>query len=236
MGVLPVGTWNHFARDLGIPLNVDAAAGVLVTGEVVRVDLGEVNGRVFLNNSIIGMYPNYRFIRENELRKRRWPLLAYAWSALKVFWRLPFYTLHFRVDGREFVRRTPFAMVANNEHEMEGYRLGSRASMTEGCLYLYIMRPAGRWGLLRMVLNLALGRFSKHRDFDVYRAHEIIIHGRQKRLGISLDGEIAVLPTPLHYRSLPRALDVIVPRGQFSSERQDQSAGRIEAQPAGSTV
>ena len=212
MGILPVGTWNHFARDLNIPLDVEAAAEVLVTGQPRKVDLGEVNGRVFINNSIIGLYPNYRFIRAREERHGRWHWLAYIWSVLTVVKRLPFYRLHFRLDGREFVRHTPFVLIANNEHEMEGYRLGSRASLSEGHLYVYIMRPTGRWGLLRMVLNLALGRFSKKRDFEIYRTRELSISGRQKRLGVSLDGEIVILDMPLRYRSLPQALRVIVPQ------------------------
>jgi YegS/Rv2252/BmrU family lipid kinase len=213
MGILPVGTWNHFARDLAIPLDAERATETLISGQIKPVDLGEVNGRVFINNSIIGLYPNYRFIKAREERRGRWHWLAYVWSVLKVFKRLPFYTLRFRIgDGREFVRRTPFVLIANNAHEMEGYHLGTRASLTEGQLYVYIMRPAGRWGLFRMVLNLALGRFSKRRDFEVYRAGELRIHGRQKRLGVSLDGEITILNLPLHYRSLPQALRVIVPR------------------------
>ena len=212
MGIVPVGTWNHFARDLDIPLDVGAATETLLTGRLAQVDLGEVNGRVFINNSIIGLYPNYRFIRAREERRGRWHWVAYVWSVLKVFKRLPFYTLRFRIDGREFVRRTPFVLIANNEHEMEGYHLGTRASMTEGQLYVYIMRPTGRWGLFRAVLNLALGRFSKRRDFEIYRASELWIEGRQKRLGISLDGEVTILGLPLHYRSLPRALRVIVPQ------------------------
>ena len=212
MGVLPVGTWNHFARDLNIPLDVEAATETLISSGVTQVDLGEVNGRVFINNAIIGLYPNYRFIkaREERLGRRSW--VAYVWSALKVFRRLPFYTLRFRIDGREFVRRTPFVLIANNEHEMEGYHLGTRASLTEGKLYVYIMRPQGRWGLFRLVLNLALGRFSKGRDFEIYRTGELQIDGRQKRLGISLDGEITILDLPLRFRSLPRALRVIAPQ------------------------
>lgn len=212
MGILPVGTWNHFARDLNIPLDVQAAAEILMTGQPTRVDLGEVNSRVFINNSIIGLYPNYRFIRAREERHGRWHWLAYLRSVLAVVKRLPFYRLHFQLDGREFVRHTPFVLIANNEHEMEGYRLGTRSTLTEGQLYVYIMRPTGRWGLLRMVLNLVLGRFSKKRDFEIHRTRELTIRGRQKRLGVSLDGEIVILNTPLHYRSLPGALRVIVPQ------------------------
>jgi diacylglycerol kinase family enzyme len=218
MGILPVGTLNHFARDLNIPLDVERAADNLVTGRIAEVDLGEVNGRVFINNSIIGLYPNYRFIKHYEERKGKGRLGAFLWAVLTVFRRYPFLTLRFHMNGNEVLRRTPFVLIANNEHEMEGYRLGTRSSISEGHLWVYIMRRTGRWGLLRMVLSLALGTFSKDRDFDIYRTKELWIEGRQRRLGVSLDGEIELLDMPLHYRTLPKALKVIVPQERAVSD------------------
>jgi diacylglycerol kinase family enzyme len=167
---------------------------------------------VFINNSIIGLYPNYRFIKQYEERKGKTRVGAFLWAILTVFKRYPFLRLRFHLEGKEVLRRTPFVLIANNEHEMEGYRLGTRASLTDGHLWVYIMRRKGRWGLVRMVLSLAFGRFSKERDFEIYRTKELWIEGRQKRLGVSLDGEIELLEMPLHYRALPRALKVIVPQ------------------------
>ena len=213
-GVLPVGTLNHFARDLNIPLNLEQSARNLSTGYPVPVDVGEVNGQVFINNSIIGLYPTYRFLREYVERKgwRNW--LAFAWAVMTVMKRYPFLTLRFHVDGKPIVRSTPYVMIANNEHEMEGYHLGTRKRLDAGELWIYIMRRRSRWGLLRMILGLALGQFNKDRDFEIFHASELWIEGRQKRLGVALDGEIAILNTPLHYRSIPSALQVIVPRAE----------------------
>jgi YegS/Rv2252/BmrU family lipid kinase len=211
MGILPVGTWNHFARDLHIPLNVTEAARTLLTGESAAVDLAEVNGRVFINNSHIGLYPSFRFHRQYAEQHGKAPWRAILWAALMVFRRRPAYTLRFHMDDRAIRRRSTFIMVANNEHAMEGYRLGTRAAMTEGHLYVYIMRPRSRLDWIRIALSVILGRFSRQRHFDVYRTRELWIEGRQKRLGVSLDGEIAIIETPLHYRTLPRAIRVIVP-------------------------
>jgi diacylglycerol kinase family enzyme len=211
MGILPLGKWNHFARDLSIPLAVEEAAGTVATGQTIAVDAAEVNGQVFINNAIIGLYPTYRFKREHLERKgyRRW--LAFFWAVLAVFRRHPFFTIRCYVGGRMVTQTTPFVLVANNEHEMQGYHPGSRDRIDAGELWIYLMRRRGRVGLFRMVLSLLLGRFRRDRDFDVYRAREAWIEPRQKRVGVALDGEVTILNTPLHFRSLPGALLVIVP-------------------------
>lgn len=210
-GVLPVGTLNHFARDLNIPLDLDGAAQVILTGRPEKVDVAEVNGRGFLNNSIIGLYPIYRFIKAEQERRgwHRWP--AFLWAVWTVIRRYPFFTVRMEVDGREVVRRTPYILVANNEHAMQGYQLGTRASLKEGRLWVYVMRRQGRFGLLRMVINLALGRFSAEQDFDIFSAREVRVETKRRRIGVALDGEVTVMESPLHYRSRPLALNVIVP-------------------------
>jgi diacylglycerol kinase family enzyme len=81
------------------------------------------------------------------------------------------------------------------------------------------MRRRGRWGLLRMILSLALGRFSKTRDFETLHAKEVWIEGRQRRLGVALAGEITIIDTPLHYRSIPAALRVIAPRVEGNEKK-----------------
>jgi YegS/Rv2252/BmrU family lipid kinase len=211
-GILPVGTLNHFARDLNLPLDLDQAAEVVLSGRPARVDVGDVNGRVFLNNAIIGLYPEYRFIKDKQERRGRHRWLAFLSAVAAVFRRYPFLGVRMTVDGCTQLRRTPYILVANNEHAMQGYQLGTRRSLTEGKLWIYVMKRQSRWGLLRMVLDLLIGRFSAERDFDIFEATEAWVETRSKRrLGVSLDGEIVVMETPLHFRSLPGALNVIVP-------------------------
>ena len=213
-GILPVGTLNHFARDLNLPLDLEVAAEVILTGGPRRVDVGEVNGRVFLNNAIIGLYPEYRFIKDRQERRGRHRWLAFLSAVAAVFRRYPFLAVRMTVDGCTQLRRTPYILVANNEHAMQGYHLGTRRSLSEGRLWIYVMKRQSRWGLVRIVLNLLLGRFSAEQDFEIFEASEAWVETRRKRrLGVSLDGEIVVMETPLRFRSLPQALNVIVPRG-----------------------
>jgi diacylglycerol kinase family enzyme len=161
-GVLPVGTLNHFARDVKIPLDLEGAARVVLAGHTTLVDVGEVNGKTFLNNSILGLYPIYRFLREDKEKKgwgRRMSLLLGVASIIR---KLPSLKLRLLVKGHEIERRTPYILIGNNEHGMEGYRLGLRDSLCGGKLWIYVMKPRGRLGLLRIILSHSKGaRISK---------------------------------------------------------------------------
>ena len=211
MGVLPCGTLNHFARDLEIPFDPSQAMRVIIAGHSVLVDVGEVNGRRFINNAIIGLYPNYRFQRERHERKGRFKWLAMLSAVFGVFRRNPALKLRIEAGGESLERKTPFLMVANNRHEMEGYRLGNRQSVNTGQLCVYMMHRMSRWGLFRLACSVLLGRFSKRRDFDLMDAQSLTVESRRRKIGVSLDGEVVRLAPPLEYRSLPGALRVIVP-------------------------
>jgi diacylglycerol kinase family enzyme len=137
--------------------------------------------------------------------------MALLMAAAAVFRRLPSLKVVLHVDGNSVHRRTPYILVGNNRHAMEGYNLGSRESLTEGKLWIYIMKNHGRWGLLRLLLKLVAGRFHAADDFEIFPAEEVWIEAnRGKKIGVALDGEIAVMETPLHYKIRPRALRVRV--------------------------
>jgi YegS/Rv2252/BmrU family lipid kinase len=220
LGVLPLGTLNHFAKDLGVPLNIEEAARGVCEGRVVSVDVGEVNGRVFVNNSSLGLYP--RIVRRREkLRVRlgsgKWS--AFFRAALSVLRRYPFLNVRLSADGREIVRRTPFVFVGNNEYQMESFQISARARLDAGRLSLYVAHRTGRLGLLRLAVRALFGRLRQAKDFDALRAQEIWVEThRPKRLHVATDGEVGVMTTPLHYRVLPGALRVIVPRGNGEKE------------------
>ncbi|HEX8180414.1 MAG TPA: diacylglycerol kinase family protein [Pyrinomonadaceae bacterium] len=214
LGVLPLGTLNHFAKDLHIPLDMDAAAQTIITGHTARVDVGEVNGRIFLNNSSIGLYP--RIVRQREKQERqghaRW--LAFAWALVVGFKRFPFLKVHLSADGRELYRQTPFVFVGNNEYEMDSFNVGARACLDGGKLSLHVTHKAARLRLVGLALRALFGRLRAARDFDSVCAREVWIETRRARLSVAADGEITVMRTPLHYRVRPGALTVIVPQNR----------------------
>ena len=214
LGVLPLGTLNHFTRDLKIPNDFDLAAGAIVSGRTINVDVGEVNGRIFLNNSSLGLYPT--LVREREKNQKlgsgKWP--AFLWAAVAALRRYPFLDVRLSVDEKEFHRRTPFVFIGNNEYTMERLNIGVRECLDKGQLSLYIAPRAGRWGLVRLALRALLGRLSEEKDFLALCTKEIGVQTRHKRLRVAFDGEVDVMETPLHYRVRPGALRVIVPKNE----------------------
>jgi diacylglycerol kinase family enzyme len=214
LGVLPTGTLNHFARDLHIPLDLEQAVATIVAGHVTRVDVGQVNDRVFVNNSSIGVYPGILEVRD-ELRRqghRKWPAMALA--TLRVLRRYRGVHVNVEIDGRLESWRTPLLFVGNNEYAMDGIRLGARPRLDAGRLYAYIAPPVHARALPMLVARALLDRSQHHGDFTVVAASELWIGTRRgRRLRVALDGELTRMTSPLHYRTLPKALPVIVPHG-----------------------
>ena len=212
LGMLPFGTLNHLAKDLQIPLDIEGAVQTIIEGTAVHIDVGEVNGRIFLNNSSLGLYPN--IVREREKQQKlgwgKWP--AFVWAAIAVLRRYPFLGVRLSVEGKELVSRTPFVFVGNNEYEMESLNVGSRSCLDAGKLSLYVTNRIGRLGLIRLALRALLGGLRQEKDFLALCAPEIWIETKHKRLRVAFDGEVITMTPPLHYRVRPRALRVLVPK------------------------
>jgi diacylglycerol kinase family enzyme len=212
-GVLPMGTLNHFAKDLGIPLELDAAVRNLAEGHPCAVDVAEVNGRIFLNNSGLGLYPDIVHDREKQQRRLgRGKWLAALWAALSALRRYPFLSMRVKVEGERLARRTPFVFIGNNVYKMQGLAIGERERLDGRTLSLYVAQHPTRLGLLRFAFQALLGRLGEERDFDVVLAPEMEIETRRRHMRVSTDGEVTVMETPLRYRVRPGALKVVVPR------------------------
>jgi diacylglycerol kinase family enzyme len=214
LGVLPLGTLNHFAKDLHIPLDLAEAARVSLEGRETRVDVGEVNGRIFLNNSSLGLYPSivrHREKQQERLGRGKWP--AFIWATLAVLKRYPFLNVRLSTDEQRLVRRTPFVFVGNNEYEMESFNVGARSCIDAGQLSLYVAHRTTRLGLLRLAWRAFFGGLRDEEDFNAMCTKEVWIETRRpKRLRVATDGEVTTIRTPLHYRVRPGALRVLVPK------------------------
>jgi diacylglycerol kinase family enzyme len=213
LGVLPLGTLNHFAKDLHISLDLASAARVCMEGREARVDVGEVNGRIFLNNSSLGLYPSivrHREKQQQQLGRGKWP--AFLWATLTMLKRYPFLTVRLSTDDDRMVRHTPFVFIGNNEYEMESFSIGARSCMDAGQLSLYVAHRTGRLGLLRLAWRALFGGLRDEEDFNAMCTKEVWIETRRpKRLRVATDGEVTIMTTPLHYRVRPGALRVLVP-------------------------
>lgn len=211
-GVLPLGTLNHFAKDLGIPLDLADAVRNLADGVPRQVDAGEVNGRIFLNNSSLGLYPD--IVRDREKQQRRlgrgkWP--AAMWATLAALRRYPFLSMRLTVKGETLARRTPFVFIGNNRYTMQGLSIGERDCLDDGLLSLYVAQKPTRLGLLRFAFDALRGKLGSERDFDVLEAADFEIETHRHRLHVATDGEVTVMNPPLRYRVRPGALTVLVP-------------------------
>lgn len=213
LGVLPLGTFNHFAKDLHVPLDLESAVTTIAEGNCAQVDVGTVNDRFFLNNASLGIYPQLvetRHRQQQWLGRGKWP--AFVWAALAVLRRYPFVEVLLNIDGKPLARRTPFVFVGNNRYEMQGFRIGARARLDGGELSLYVANRTGRLGLVRLALRALFGRLDQAADFDTVCAKHIEVQTRRKRVHIATDGEICLMKSPLRFRVLPGALKVILPR------------------------
>lgn len=213
LGVLPLGTLNHFARDLGVPLNIEEAAAAICSGEVRVVDVASVNDRVFINNSSLGLYADQVRLRQ-VWRKRigRWPALILA--SIVTLARFRFLRVTARFNGKSVSRRCPLILISNNEYKLEPGNLTERKQLDGRALGIYLLRDGGRAGLLRITLHSFRHKLEEAASFENDTASEIIITMKQKRIHVALDGELCKLNSPLRYVSIPGSLRVVAPERQ----------------------
>lgn len=211
LGILPLGTLNHFAKDLGISTDLEDAVRVVLAGHTVRVDVGEVNGQVFLNNSSLGLYPTILRLRGQHAARglRKWVVAIWA-TAIEVgrFRRL---VVRVDVNGERRLHHTPLLLVGNNRYRMAGLEAGTRDSLLEGQLAVYVVHAQSRWQLMRLAWKVLQGRSHDAGELDVLHVHKATIEARVPHLPVALDGEVLEMETPLEYRVRPAALRVFVP-------------------------
>src|SRR5579872_1497797 len=165
LGILPAGGLNHFAKDLRLPMDLESCVQILKNGVVQCVDVAEVNGRMFLNNSGLGLYPAMVARREKRRRLGQHKWIAMLLASAATLQRFPFLDVRLTAAAQALRRRTPFVFVGNNAYRMEGINLGSRDSLTAGCLSVGIAQyRIGRWGLVRLAFRALLFGIAGERD------------------------------------------------------------------------
>ena len=214
LGIIPIGTFNHFAKDVGIPMDPSAAAQAALGGGRRAVDVGEVNGQMFINNSSVGLYPRLVWERQRRQEQGRRKISALAGAAFTVWRRYRRVTVRLRLlDGgtRTLTVRTPFVFVGNNVYQLSGLAFGSRARLDRGRLHICMAPELSASGMVGVLGNALVGRLASFEQFDSREVTTVTIEAWRPRLGVALDGEVAVLRTPLRYRIRPGALRVAVP-------------------------
>lgn len=212
LGIVPAGTLNHFARDLGIPLDIRSACRVIAAGKTIAVDAAEVNGRIFVNNSSIGLYPAFAADRERWMKRGVPKRIAMIPAAVRALARFP--NLGVRVDRDEDVDlsiRTPLLFIGNNEYQFSGWKAGTRSGLREGVLQIATVDNPSRWSLAALAMRAALGTQLHAPELHVSMAKKVRVRTFRKHVKVALDGEVVRMRSPLIYSIRPGALKVIVP-------------------------
>lgn len=212
LGILPLGTLNHLARDAGIPLDEAGAIALIAAGHVRAIDVAEVNGRVFVNNSSVGLYPDMVRLREAQQertgRSKRLAMLSASLASLRSFRRR---RLWIGAAGLDVPIYTPMLFVGNNRYQVNLLALGRRERLDGGELSLYAVRARGRAHLFAAGIRGLFGKLDQQRDFVTYYGTEAEIASNRPALSVSVDGETVLMATPLRYRIRPRALKIFAP-------------------------
>lgn len=213
LGILPLGTLNHFARDLGIPTEIDRAIRVLAEHHIESIDVGQVNDRVFINNSSLGMYPQLVIDRDSQQKSygiSKWPAMFLA--MIKVLRRFPLVEVTVTTGSKTIRRKTPLVFIGNNRYQLDLFQIGKRVCLNRGELSLYVATAQSRWGVFKLCLHALLGTLRQARDFEMVCVGACQIGSRRQRMHVAVDGEVIRETPPLEYRIRAGALRVCVPK------------------------
>lgn len=214
LGILPLGTMNLTARDLGLSADPVEAARQLARGGIERVDMVAMGEILFLNAAVLGLYPWMVLDRERARRRlglAKWPAMVRAfWRAL---WRRHDVEVTLTPAGAAgpLAYRTPLLVVANNRFQLRSGPVPTRARLDDGELAVYVARSRGTAGLLRLAAHIAAGQWQLAADIDLIVTGGLQVTTRHHRLRLALDGEIAHVVPPLDFRLKPRSLRMLAP-------------------------
>jgi YegS/Rv2252/BmrU family lipid kinase len=212
LGILPLGTLNHFARDLGVPTKLAEAAKLIAERPERQVDVAEMNDRTFINNSAIGLYPLLVVDRDSQRRKLGRPkAAAMIVASIRTLIRFGHERLTLTVNDRKGQVDTPLLFVGNNDYRTDMAAAGRRDSLEDGRLYVLVMRKKTRRGFIAASIRALLNRSRADDMVRLDDAERLRVSSRKRMLTVSLDGEVVRVQPPLDYRIRRKVLRVIAP-------------------------
>jgi diacylglycerol kinase family enzyme len=217
LAILPCGTLNHLAKDLSLPLELEAAARVAKDGLAISVDAAVVNDRLFLNTSSVGAYVTFVRFREQLERYLGYHLASLA-AAMRLLVRLPVFRVTLMVEGVAHEYVTPLVFVGVGERELKLPSLGARVPGGQPGLHVMIVRR--RSGARTLALALAAAArgveaIAHTPALDAFIVDDFRIAPRTR--SVAVDGEIVRVSPPLSYRHIPGHLRVVVDRAHVDA-------------------
>lgn len=210
LAIVPQGTVNQLARDLGIPLDPAGAVAALAGGVARSIDVGTVNGRAFLCTSVIGPLAKLQRYREEARGRLMATLGSFIVTGLKAATLRPAKLVIGR-GAEARLEETRGVIVSVNPLAEIVSRVPLRERLDGAVLAVYAARERGYFTLFRMAAAILAGRARNHPNIGYHEAAELTINARRRWLTVLNDGEIRRLRTPLTLAVLPKALTVIAP-------------------------
>ncbi|RGP55876.1 diacylglycerol/lipid kinase family protein [Pseudomonas abyssi] len=221
-GILPQGTFNYFGRTYGISQDTETATRCLLDAVIEPVQVGQLNGRVFLVNASLGLYPDLLEDREDYKQRYGRSHWVALWSALVTLLRAH-RQLNLQLDNGEQTRqlRTQTIVVGNNELQLEHIGIHEQTRLQQGELVAMTARPLGTLALYGLVLRGLLSRMGEDEHVISFGFKRLRIHlsHRRRRVKVAMDGEICWMQSPLEFRVAEQPLPLLVPRDDRLRER-----------------
>lgn len=206
LAVYAQGTFNHFAKDMNLPLDMQAVVEIAGNDRVSKIDAVLMNETYFLNNSVIGFYPH--IVEKRELMQKRvgkW--LALMFAICSIIFKIRRHRLEIVMDNKPKLIRSSLLVISNNKYDLGKFGLAQRHNLNRGKLYIYVLRHKSLIKMFGVSLRLLLGKTTS-RDFDQYSARIVMVNYNKKQLKVAIDGEVGRYNTPVKYQIKPKILRV----------------------------
>lgn len=212
LGVLPLGTFNYFARGMGLSEDPAEAARTILNGQRSPIAVGEVNGQVFLNNASIGIYPHILKEREATYRRFGRSRIAAYWSVIRTFINFQRPTRRtIEVEKKRLSLRTPLIFVARSAYQLEAFGLTGTAAIANDKFAVFIIRPSSGWRMFVLAFQLVRRRVKLGQDVDLVITDRLSVNGRRPSELVAYDGEKKRMRPPVTFSMRKDALTVLLP-------------------------
>ncbi len=213
LAILPLGTFNAVAKDLHLPLDLSAAVAALAHGNRQRIDVAEVNGRIFMQKVVIGLIPGLAAGRE---RIRGHESIGAKLAFVRHIFRRLARARRMAVvlepgEGARRIERVQSLAVACDSYDEGLGKFFSRQNLNQGTLTLYLLHHFTAADFLRLLMGMLMGRWRHDEALSIESVREVSIDVKKRVINVMIDGEVEMFETPLKFRILPQALSVIVP-------------------------
>jgi diacylglycerol kinase family enzyme len=208
LGIIPTGTLNHFAKDLGLSADIEDSIKRVARGNSKWVDVGHINDKIFLNNSSIGIYARIANVKR---RTKIW-LFRFSLGILSGLWFIvkpPHYRLTINLNDKTIHRTTPIIFIGNNKYDLTGVGLFNRRHIDKNKLSVYVIKTINPFTLITVGLGILIGRITPA-YFESYDIQKLKITSKRKKVLVAYDGEVDRLATPISYSIKKSELRVIV--------------------------